>query len=536
MNKKDITKLFAAAAAVSAAAAVTAAAVNKRRKRRAAEELKRLPKGRNIYFLGNSLSALFGAAYLMKDFGFRGDSIHIYGKYAVDGCGSGESGFAGYDMAFTASGHTQCLFDILKDVPSRDISDISVKTEIENYNNAYPLSPAGRLFGEGGGSVSRADKKRIAELMYGNANPAAAIGDEFGQDFFESDFYAMWQSLFMLERDTSSAEFGKIMRELLLLSPEVESCEGVLDTPLNKYEGLYVPLYEYLKNKGVDFCEDITVTDVEFDEENRNIAAFHIVDRETRKTFFLNKGDMCLITPCSVYEAMTEGSFDSPAPVYGEERMALWDKLYEKRDGVGRPDKLREEPVILFTASFKNDMLASRLFDMTINSPGTLLTFRNSKWRMSMTCPMGRYFAGQDDGVSIITGRISDCGVEGNYLKKAAVNSSGAEILYELVCLLGLENEWEDIRDSAINVIPVLLPYGGAAMSAANAGALPPMFPADNLAMIGEFAVTDAAKGDLEYYAATAKQAVYGLFGKKCAGTYAKKPVFAGFRIGKRVK
>ena len=62
LKKKDVAKLFAVAAAIGAGAAATAVAVNRRNKRKAAEELKRLPKGRNIYFLGNSLSALFGAA------------------------------------------------------------------------------------------------------------------------------------------------------------------------------------------------------------------------------------------------------------------------------------------------------------------------------------------------------------------------------------------------------------------------------------------------------------------------------------------
>ncbi len=534
LNKKDMKKLFVVAAAVGAAAAATAVVV--KHKKKAAEELKRLPKGRNIYFLGNSLAALFGAAYLMDDFGFRGDSIHIYGKYAVDGCGSGESGFACYDMSFIAAENSETLFDVLKNVPSRDIGDISVKTEIENYNNAYPLSSTGRLFKEDRDSVARADKKQLAALMRALPDTSVTIGDMFSAGFFASDFYAMWQSMFGIERSTSAAEFGKMLREMLLISPSVESCEGVFDTPLNKYEGIYVPLYEYLKSRGVEFCEDIEVIDIDFDEENKSVSAFHIMDRETRKTFFLNKGDMCIMTPCTVYEAMTEGSFDAPASSYACERTPLWNRLYEKRDGAGNPEALSEESVILFTATLRNDMLPSRLFDVTLNSPGTLLTFKNSKWHMSVMCPMGQYFAGQDENTFVVTGKILNCDVEGDYVKKAAVNSSGAEILYELVGLLGLKDEWEEIRESAVNVIPVLLPYGGAAIAAGNSRALAEMLPADNLAMIGEFVKTDKAKGDLEYYAASAKQAVYRLFGKKAEQPLSKRPLLVGLRVGRRVK
>ncbi|HIT85083.1 MAG TPA: oleate hydratase [Candidatus Ornithomonoglobus intestinigallinarum] len=535
LKKKDVAKLFAVAAAIGAGAAATAVAVNRRNKRKAAEELKRLPKGRNIYFLGNSLSALFGAAYLIKDFGFRGDSIHIYGKYAVDGCGSDESGFVCTDMAFIASENSQCLFDVLKDVPSHELEDISVKTEIENYNNAYPLSSAGRLFGIEGGDVSRNDKKQLAQLLRTLPDPSVTLGDIFGADFFDSDFYAMWQSLFLLERDSSAAEFAKQLGEMLFAADNVETCEGVYDTSFNRYECIYLPLYEYLKGCGVEFCEDIEVTDIDFDEENENVTSFHIVDRETRKTFFLNGGDMCIMTPCTVYEAMTEGSFDAPAPAYGGERFPLWRKLYEKRGGIGRPDELSEEPVILFTATFKNDLLTSRLFDVTMNSPGTLLTLTDSKWRMSVSVPMDKYFSAQKDGTYILTGRILNCGTEGSCVKKAAMHASGAEVLYELVCLLGLEDEWDEIREGVVNVIPVLLPYGGAAVSAGNQKALSPMHAAGNLACIGEFAQCGKAKGDMEYYAASAKEAVYGMFGKTADRGKQKKPVFAGFRIGKRV-
>ena len=97
-------------------------------------------------------------------------------------------------------------------------------------------------------------------------------------------------------------------------------------------------------------------------------------------------------------------------------------------------------------------------------------------------------------------------------------------------------DEWEEIRESAVNVIPVLLPYGGAAIAAGNSRALAEMLPADNLAMIGEFVKTDKAKGDLEYYAASAKQAVYRLFGKKAEQPLSKRPLLVGLRVGRRVK
>lgn len=534
LNKKDMAKIFAAAAAVGAAAATAAIVVNRNNKKRAAEEIKSLPKGKNIYFIGNSVPALFAAAYLIHDFGFKGDSIHIFGKYPISGCGNNEDGFINFDYGIIAAQNSKCLFDILEKVPSRDIADISVKTEIENYNNAYPLSSSGRLYGSKEKNLSAKDKKQILKLMRSEKDETLTMGDIFSGEFFLSDFYIMWQSIFGLDRDTSASEFRKIMREFLFLSPEVETCTGLMDTYINRHECIIEPLISYLEGCGVEFNDNITVTDLEFDNENQNVSAIHIVDKGTQKIFYLNTGDLCFMTPCSIYEAMTAGDFNTPAPAYQSQKCELWNILFTKCDGIGDPSMLEESPVITFTATLKSDILSSKIFDKTINSPGTLLTVRNSNWDLSLTCPMNSYFDGQDDdNVHTIFGRILNCGTEGNYVKKHAINASGAEILYELVCLLGMENEWEEIRDDVINVIPVLMPFGKSASSIKNQNAKAPAFPADikNFAMLGEFTNTNKACGDMEFYAYTAKNAVYTMLGKKHTNPHSKIPFLPGLKL-----
>lgn len=536
LNKKNMTKILAAAAAVGAAAATTAIVVKHRQKKKDAEALKALPKGRNIYFLGNSLSALFSAAYLIHDFGFRGDSIHIFGKYAIDDCGSNENGFVCYDSSIISAAASDSLFDILKNIPSRDISDISVKTEIENYNNAYPLSSTGRLYGSDGDSISKSDRKQLVKLLRSDVNEKSVLGDIFSSEFFSSDFYTLWQSMFAIDKDTSANELKKLLAELMFLSPAVENCEGTLDTCINKHECIYEPLRDYLVGCGVEFCDDIIVKDIDFDNENKNVSAIHILDRSTLKTFYLNKGDLCFMTPCSIYEGMTKGDINTPAPAYTEEKHELWNKLYSKRDGIGTPSVITESPVISFTVTMRNDEFMTRIFDATLNSPGTLLTFKDSKWDMSLTCPMGGYFAAQNDDVYVFTGRILNCCIEGDYVKKAAVNASGSEILYELVCQLGMESDWDEILEAAINVIPVLMPFGKAAVSAQNAPALAPMFPYDseNFAMLGSFVKSEKAFGDLEYYAVTSKEAVYNLLKRKINAKKKSLPMFMDFRIAKK--
>ncbi|MDY3030500.1 MAG: oleate hydratase [Clostridia bacterium] len=538
MTKKDMTKLFAAAAAVGAAAAAAAVAVNHKKKKKQAEELKRLPKGKNIYFLGNSVSALFGAAYLINDFGFKGDSIHIFGADKIGGSGNNEEGFVETVMPVIASENSRCLFEILKNVPSRDIGDISVKTEIENYNNAYPLSAMGRLVDGDGAAFGTADRRALVKLVKGNICGNTAIGDIFGADFFESDFYAMWQSMFAIDAETSADEFAKLMRGMLMLSPRVETCEGTLDTCINKYESIVEPLRKYLVECGVEFCENASVTDIDFDDEYKNVISFDIIEKGTLKTFYLNSGDLCFMTPFTSFDAMTTGDFNSPAPASSAKTAPLWTALAQKADGVGNPSAVAEAPTAEFTATFKSDILTSHIFDTTLNSPGTIMTFKNSNWDMSVVCPMGKYFDGQNDDTYVVTGRILNCNVEGNYVDKAAVNSSGSEMLYELVCLLGLKNDWEEIRDSVINVVTVLKPYGKSAVNAQSAGALADMFPngSTNLAMLGEFVKSDRAKGDMEYLAYNAKNAVYGLLGRNTEPPVCRLPAFMSRRMARRIK
>ncbi|MDD6484878.1 MAG: oleate hydratase [Clostridiales bacterium] len=534
MKKKNMTKLLALGAALGAAAAAGAVAASKHKKRLRERTIAALPKGREIYMLSNSYPSLFCAVYLINDWGFSGESIHVLGKFPINNCGSGEEGFVCHDTSFICARDCQTLFDALDKIPSSDIEDISVKCEIENYNTAYPLSPTGRLYSpkEKYVKLSARDKKLILSLVRSKTCPGSALCEYFDASFFGTDFFDLLHSMFKIDRTAPLVQLKTLLDALFENDCAPGTCEDIIDTVYNHYEEIYLPMRAYLEKQGVDFQDNTVVTDVDFDDEDKNVKAVHIIDRNTVKTFYLNEGDVCFMTPMSVYDNMTTGDFNSPAPVCDEGAAELWKSICAKKAGFGSPFKVEENPTVAFTVTMKNDYLRSRIYDITLNSPGTLLTFKDSSWDISIVCPADKYFRFQTDETYVIRGEILRPYIEGDYVDKAAANASGAEILFELVSQLGIADEWVTIKDSIINVIPTLLPYGKSRLNL-EPGALCQTLEGEckNLAVIGDFALCDGVGATLEYRAKSAKTAVHRVFGIDDAKTKKKRPVLFSMKV-----
>ena len=142
MKKSDLTKLIAIGAAVTAAAATTAIVISKHKKHKTmlAEHTKTLTK-KQAYITGGGLSAFASALYLVRDCGFTPENIHIFTNGTHD-CGNNETGFICRRGKTISIKDSMNFFDLISDVDSLDIPDLTVCDEILNIYraNIYPRS------------------------------------------------------------------------------------------------------------------------------------------------------------------------------------------------------------------------------------------------------------------------------------------------------------------------------------------------------------------------------------------------------------
>ncbi|MBR0027356.1 MAG: oleate hydratase, partial [Clostridia bacterium] len=94
---------------------------------------------------------------------------------------------------------------------------------------------------------------------------------------------------------------------------------------------------------------------------------------------------------------------------------------------------------------------------------------------------------------------------------KAMTDCSGAEILYELVSVLNLEEAWDDIRETVVNVIPMHRKYDKSYLRPVESKLEIIPTGISNLAVSGEFTDGDGSVFTEEFAVTTAKKAAYRL-------------------------
>jgi oleate hydratase len=124
------------------------------------------------------------------------------------------------------------------------------------------------------------------------------------------------------------------------------------------------------------------------------------------------------------------------------------------------------------------------------------------------------HFINQPKDVSVIWGYSLFGDRIGDYIKKPMSECSGEEILREVCYHLGFIDEMDEIVDSAINVIPAMIPYITSQFMPRSVGDRPEVVPqgVKNFAFLGQFAeVKDECVFTVEYSIKSAMIAVYKL-------------------------
>lgn len=275
-----IFRFITAAALVGAAAYVANKSVKQTKeayRRAAEEEIKSRDWGnKQIYIIGGGIASLAAAAYLVRDCNFKGENIHIIesgcsvgGEFAC--VGSAESGFISRGAVLWPDS-SENFFELMKSVPSVEAPQRSVAEEIYNFKQGHPVNAKARLVS--GGVIADLssldldgdDRTALLKLLFADEKNLSdlRIDQWFGEHFFATDFWYLWESTFRIRRWDSLAEFRRQIKRYVGFLPDLTTMSGRMETPYDFGESVIEPLKAYLEKYDVDFITGAKVVNLEF--------------------------------------------------------------------------------------------------------------------------------------------------------------------------------------------------------------------------------------------------------------------------------
>ena len=459
--------------------------------------------------------------------------MHILGG-SNDGIGTPEGGFVCRGGRMLNEETYENFWELFGSIPSLNNPDRSVTEEILNFDHAHPTHAKARLVDKEGNildvrSMGFTQEERMALLKLMNT-PEDKLDDmtieQWFADmphFFTTNFWYMWQTTFAFQKWSSLFEFRRYMRRMILEFSRIETLAGVTRTPLNQYDSVIKPLETYLRDKGVNFIENCTVTDIDFAEGDGITAkTLHLDDNGEEKTVEIQAGDICIMTNACMTDSATLGDLHTPAPepelkpISGE----LWSKVTMKKPGLGNPEPffgdVHETNWESFTVTSRGNKLLKMIEDLTGNVPGSgaLMTFKDSNWLMSIVIAAQPHFINQPMDETIFWGYGLYTDHVGDYVKKPMKDCTGEEMLTELLHHLHMEDHIDEIMADVVNVIPCMMPYVDAQFQPRKMTDRPNVVPegSTNFAMISQFVeIPDDMVFTEEYSVRAARIAVYTL-------------------------
>ncbi|MDD9138601.1 oleate hydratase [Fructobacillus sp. CRL 2054] len=509
----------------------------------------RKPEGvdqKSAYIVGGGLAGLSAAVFLIRDGQMAGNRIHILEELKVNG--GSLDGTERPDVGYVTRGgremenHFECLWDMYRSIPSLEVPGASYLDEYYWLDKDDPNTSNCRMIEKRGNEVPTDGQytlgKASKELMKLIMIPEEKLGNQtiedfFSDDFFKSNFWTYWATMFAFEKWHSLAEMRRYMMRFIHHIDGLPDFSALKFNKYNQYTSMVMPLLKYLEDHGVDFQLGTKVQNVEVDTFNGQKVAKKIdmtVDGEA-KSIELTKDDLVFVTNGSITESSTYGDQNTPAEKTDAPggSWKLWENLAAQSDDFGHPGVFyknlpKKSWFISATATIKNteldpyiERLTKRsLHDHKVNTGG-IITITDSNWMMSFAVHRQPHFKSQKENETIvwIYGLYSD--VEGNYIHKKIEDCSGQEIAKELLYHLGVpESEIDRLSsEDSMNTVPVYMPFITSYFMPRVKGDRPDVIPegSQNLAFIGNFAESPTRDTvfTTEYSVRTSMEAVYSL-------------------------
>ncbi|MCA9725683.1 MAG: oleate hydratase, partial [Kurthia sp.] len=355
------------------------------------------------------------------------------------------------------------------------------------------------------------------------------ITDVFSKEFFESNFWTYWCTMFAFEEWHSAMEMRRYLMRFIHHIDALADFSSLKFTKYNQYESLVLPLMNYLKEQGVHFQYDTVVKNVMMSKGGLEKVAkeLHLTVKGEEQVVQLSEDDLVFVTNGSITDSSTYGTQDEPAPPTYKTSGGwdLWKNLAAQDADFGYPEKFyknipKASWFVSATVTTLDDKVAPYIERISKRDPyagkvvtGGIVHARDSNWKMSYTLNRQPHFKAQpkDQLVVWVYALISD--QPGNYIKKPITECTGMEIACEWLYHMGVPvNEIEDLARNSCNTVPCYMPYITSYFMPRALGDRPLVVPkgSKNLAFIGNFAETERdTVFTTEYSVRTAMEAVY---------------------------
>lgn len=499
---------------------------------------------KSAYMVGSGLASLAAAVFLIRDGQMKGDKIHIFEELelpggSLDGILQPSRGFiirGGREM----ENHFECLWDLFRSVPSLEIKNASVLDEFYWLNKEDPnYSKMRATINRGNdahtdGKFTLTDKasEEIVKLFLTSEKELndKRISDVFSEDFFESNFWLYWRTMFAFEEWHSAMEMRRYIARFIHHIGGLPDLSALKFTKYNQYESLVMPLVNYLESQGVKFMYKTQVINIVVDKKDNKKIAKKIVYQEKgeEKQIELSENDLVFVTNGSITESSTYGDQNTAAELNASlgGSWGLWRNLAAQDPAFGKPEKfcgsIPETNFVSATLTTLDDRIPPYIEKICQRDPfagkvvtGGIVSVKDSSWLLSWTLNRQPHFKKQpkDQLVVWIYGLFSD--KPGDYIKKTMKECTGIEIAQEWLYHIGVpENEIHDMAANSANTIPCMMPYVMSYFMPRALGDRPLVVPegSANLAFIGNFAETERdTVFTTEYSVRTAMEAVYTL-------------------------
>ncbi|BCJ98800.1 oleate hydratase [Anaerocolumna chitinilytica] len=507
----------------------------------------RKPEGvdkKSAYLVGSGLASLAAACFLVRDGQMKGERIHILEEMslpggACDGIKDSERGFVirgGREM----ENHFECLWDLFRSIPSLETEGASVLDEFYWLNKKdpnYSLMRATVKRGEdahtdGKFGLSEKASTEIIKLFFTKDEDLydKKISDVFTQEFFDSNFWLYWRTMFAFEDWHSALEMKLYIQRFIHHIGGLPDFKALKFTKYNQYESLILPMVKYLEAHNVSFQYDTRVTNVVFEKKGGKKVAVRIecIREGKKENIDLIEDDLVFVTNGSCTENSSLGDNDHPAVLKDGPGgcWELWRNIAKQDPSFGHPDKfctdIKATNWESATVTTLDDRIPPYIEKICKRDPfsgkvvtGGIITVKDSKWLMSYTLNRQPHFKEQPRNQLVVWvyGLFTD--VPGDYVKKPMKDCTGIEITEEWLYHLGVpETQIHDMAVNSARCVPVMMPYITAFFMPRTAGDRPKVVPEAcvNFAFIGQFA--DTVRDTVfttEYSVRTAMEAVYTL-------------------------
>lgn len=502
---------------------------------------------KRAWIVGTGLGGLSAACFLVRDAQMPGDHITLFEH--LPRAGGSCDGFYDQSRGYIMRGgremdnHFECMWDLFRSIPSIDNPGETIFSEYYKLNKADPNYSLCRVT-EKQGQDAHTDKKygmnqkatmELLKLFMSTDEELAdkTIDDVFDEDFYKTNFWIYWQTMFAFEKWHSALEMKLYLQRYIHHIDGLPDLSALRFTRYNQYESMIKPMLKYLTDHGVKIEYDTTVTDIKVDCGPDRKVAKKIVYTQggEEKTIDLTEDDLVFVTNGCQGDNTAYGD-QTHAPVVtcknGEgPSIQLWKKLAAQDDAFGHPDKffpsIEETSWESWTVDTADPEVLAAIEKICHRDPlsgkvvtGGIVTAKDSSWLLSWTINRQGQFTDQKKDHCLIWVYGLNCWHDnGDFVKKPMYQCAGEELCAEWLYHIGIpENRIMELAGSACNTTACMMPYVTSFFEPRKAGDRPLVVPKGsvNLAFLGQYAETPRdTVFTTEYSIRTGMEAVYTL-------------------------